>query len=98
MEKEKFLEILEKYKVPACVHEKWWNNLMQHHFVFCCGDSEHAMLDFCRQGDGKRMRNKRPMVVWALYFLAFFCHNGEVVGGFALCLFGTSADEAEAII
>ena len=46
MEKEKFLEILEKYKVPACVHEKWWNNLMQHHFVFCCGDSEHAMLDF----------------------------------------------------
>ena len=38
------------------------------------------------------------IVLGALYFLAIFCHNAKVVGGFALCLFGTSADEAEAII
>ena len=45
MEKDKFIEILEKYKVPADVHEKWWDNLRQHHFIFCCGDSS-AVLDF----------------------------------------------------
>lgn len=46
MEKENFVKILEKHKVPADVHDKWWNDLTQHHFIFCCNDSEHALLDF----------------------------------------------------
>ena len=35
------------------------------------------------------------VVSGALCFLAFFCHNAEIVGGFALRLFGASAGEAE---
>ena len=34
MKKEEFVKILEKYKVPANVHDKWWEKLKQHHFIF----------------------------------------------------------------
>jgi len=45
MKKEEFVKILEKHKVPANVHDKWWEKLKQHHFIFCSGDSR-PLLDF----------------------------------------------------
>ena len=45
MEKERFVKILQKHKVPVDVHEKWWKDLGQFHFIFC-GESGHEMLDF----------------------------------------------------
>ncbi len=46
MGKEEFMKILEKHKVPIGVYDKWWNDLMQHRFIFCCNNSEHDLLDF----------------------------------------------------
>jgi len=47
MEKEEFVKILGKNKIPANIHDKWWENLKQHHFIFCCSDSDsNALIDF----------------------------------------------------
>ena len=60
MEKEEFVKILEKHKVPAHVHDKWWDNLTQHHFIFCCGEPS-ALLDFFV---GKAMEKECTSAPW----------------------------------